>query len=102
MLCILFNVNKIKCGTKSNLFFTKKNDKIFELLGSGLIYYSIGFISINIISSGLVKFGIFEEANLNVNLSELIYLIVIAIFMLIISKILKNGYELKKENDLTI
>lgn len=102
MLCILFNVNKIKCGTKSNLFFTKKNGKIFELLGSGLIYYSIGFISINIISSGLVKFGIFEEVNLNVNLSELIYLIVIAIFMLIISKILKNGYELKKENDLTI
>jgi hypothetical protein len=102
MLCILFNVNKIKCGTKSNLFFTKKNGKIFELLGSSLIYYSVGFISINMISSGMVKYGILEEANLNVNLSELIYLIVIAIFMLIISKILKNGYELKKENDLTI
>ncbi|WP_339836362.1 DUF2975 domain-containing protein [uncultured Maribacter sp.] len=102
MLWLLFKVNKITYGDNSNLFFSKKNGKIFKLLGSGLIYYAIGFFLINIISSAMIKFGLLGEYNQNVTLSELIYLVVIAIFILIISKIIKDGYELKKENDLTI
>jgi len=79
--------------------------KIFEALGNGLLYYSIGIFSIILIKSGLEKVAFLKELkayNLNVIISELFTLIVIVIFILIISQLIKDGYELRKENDLTI
>jgi len=86
-------------------FFEDFLVKIFEALRNGLLYYSIGIFSIILIKSGLEKVAFLKELkayNLNVTFSELFTLIVIAIFILIISQLIKDGYELRKENDLTI
>ncbi|WP_418888249.1 DUF2975 domain-containing protein [Maribacter arcticus] len=86
-------------------FFEDFLVKIFEALGNGLLYYSIEIFSIILIKSGLEKVAFLKELkayNLNVTFSELFTLIVIAIFILIISQLIKDGYELRKENDLTI
>jgi hypothetical protein len=86
-------------------FFEDFLVKIFEALGNGLLYYSIEIFSIILIKSGLEKVAFLKELkayNLNVTFSELFPLIVIAIFILIISQLIKDGYELRKENDLTI
>jgi hypothetical protein len=105
MLWLLFKFSKITFGDKTDIVFSKKNGKIFEALGNGLLYYSIGIFSIILIKSGIEKVAFLKELkayNLNVTFSELFPLIVIAIFILIISQLIKDGYELRKENDLTI
>tara|TARA_R110000744_G_C19265779_1_gene551864 strand:- start:548 stop:874 length:327 start_codon:yes stop_codon:yes gene_type:complete len=105
MLWLLFKFSKITFGDNTDLLFTKKNGKIFEALGNGFLVYSIGIISIILIKTGLENVAFFRELkayNLNITFSEIFPLIIIAIFIRIISQLIKDGYELRKENDLTI
>jgi len=82
-------------------FFNKENGTSFKRTGKAIVQ----FVIINLISS-FIYAGIDKTDG---DLSKLpeefianIVLLMMALFLLIISNLIQNGYQLKKENDLTI
>ena len=94
---------------KTDTIFTEKNSAIFRKVANGLIAYSVLIFFIRLIEKSFeitLEYGISASYTLGKNfgtaLSGRISLLVIAIFLLIIAQLFKEGYRLKQENDLTI
>jgi len=105
-LSLKFRNMVYKTGTSS--FFTEKNGQIFQTVGNGLIYYGVARVLINVIEH---FFEFYSNKNPNlynikfveeVSFFNSIPIFLIAIFLLIIAHLIKDGYRLKNENDLTI
>ncbi|NNK10443.1 MAG: DUF2975 domain-containing protein [Flavobacteriaceae bacterium] len=99
---------KVLKRISEKVLFSKENGKAFFKIGRALVYYSllkfvVGFI--NFISTSVLHEDL-HPYKIGVALGEQIRfripLLGIAMFLLIIAKLMKDGYELKNENDLTI
>ncbi|MDF4203535.1 DUF2975 domain-containing protein [Maribacter sp. SA7] len=106
---LLFKLRKVIPGFKTDTIFTEKNSAIFRKVGNGLITYSVLIFFIRLIEKSFeitLEYGVSASYTLGKNfgtaLSGRISLLVIAIFLLIIAQLIKEGYRLKQENDLTI
>jgi hypothetical protein len=89
--------------------FSESNGIIFKTVGRGILFYSIGIFIIRVIENILITSGIAKESaaynlgrDFGAALSDRIPLLVIAFFLLIVAQLIKDGYDLKQENDLTI
>lgn len=106
---LLLKFRKTIYSVKTESFFSKENSTIFQTVGKGLIYYSIGIFVIRVLEYSFEKVSVAGESvaytlgkNIGSALGDRIPLLIIAFFILIIAKLIKDGYQLKKENDLTI
>lgn len=106
---LLLKFRKVIPEFKTDTIFTEKNSAIFRKVGNGLIAYSVLIFFIRLIEKSYeitLEYGVSASYTLGKNfgtaLSGRISLLVIAIFLLIIAQLIKEGYRLKQENDLTI
>lgn len=105
---LIMKFRKMLYVSNKTSFFSEKNAIISQNLGTGLIYYCILKFFLEVISnsidefSGLRVFGENLGERLLTALFERIPLLLIALFILIIAQLIKEGYTLKQENDLTI
>lgn len=109
IIWLLLKFRKVIPEFKTDTIFTEKNSAIFRKVGNGLIAYSVLIFFIRLIEKSFeitLEYGISASYTLGKNfgtaLSGRISLLVIAIFLLIIAQLIKEGYRLKQENDLTI
>ncbi|MEY8020635.1 DUF2975 domain-containing protein [Muriicola sp. SD30] len=104
----LFNFAKSIKRIQANVFFSQENGKAFNTIGWAFIYYSILKFIIGVVSgiSNSIENEVFTSYNFGhifgENLGARVPLLTFALFLLIISKLMKDGFELKIENDLTI
>lgn len=88
-----------------NNLFSKNNGKAFHSIGIALVFYSVLKFIISSIEE-FVKAVQLESYSIGYILGDQIAarfpLLFLALFLLIISKLMIDGYELKKENELTI
>ncbi|MBU2900882.1 DUF2975 domain-containing protein [Maribacter dokdonensis] len=106
---LLLKFRKVIPEFKTDTIFSEKNSAIFRKVGNGLIAYSVLIFFIRLIEKSFeitVEYGVSASYTLGKNfgtvLSGRISLLIIAIFLLIIARLIKEGYQLKQENDLTI
>jgi len=106
---LLLKFRKVIPEFITDTIFTEKNSTIFRKVGNGLIIYSVLIFFIRLIEKCFeitLEYSVSASYTLSKNfgtvLSGRISLLVIAIFLLIIAKLIKEGYQLKNENDLTI
>ncbi|MGB5554820.1 MAG: DUF2975 domain-containing protein [Flavobacteriaceae bacterium] len=109
MLWLLLKFRKAIYDAKENSIFTKKNSIIFKLVGKGLILYSVFIFILRIVENSLSKVAVLGESTaynfgrkVGAALGDRIPLLIIAFFLLIVAQLIKEGYQLKDENDLTI
>ncbi len=109
MFWLLLKFRKTIYSVKTESFFSKQNREIFQIVGKGLIYYSIGIFLIRVLENSFEKVSVLGEStaynlgrNVGAAIADRIPLLLIAFFILIIAKLIEDGYRLKKENDLTI
>jgi len=109
IIWLLLKFRKVIPEFKTDTIFTEKNSAIFRKVGNGLIAYSVLIFFIRLIEKSFeitLEYGVSASYTLGKNfgtaLSGRISLLVIAIFLLIIAQLIKEGYRLKQENDLTI
>lgn len=108
LLWLILKFRKMVYSIKSTSLFSEKNEIVFRLVGKGLIYYSIGMYILSFAKKALGPANPQESSAYNLGtyfgtgLRIVIPYLVIALFMLIIAQLIKDGYHLKNENDLTI
>ncbi len=109
MFWLLLKFRKTIYSIKAESFFSKQNSTIFKTVGKGLIYYSIGIFIIRVFENSFEKVSVIGQSvaynmgkNVGAAIADRIPLLLIAFFILIIAKLIEDGYQLKKENDLTI
>lgn len=109
LLWLLLQFGKLFYSAKPSSFFSTKNGKIFEIIGKGMILYTALILPVRILLSSFEKnteFGDLINYSLERNIIEVINAhypsLIIAVFILIISHLIRDGRLLKKENDLTI
>ncbi|TVZ15838.1 DUF2975 domain-containing protein [Maribacter sp. MAR_2009_72] len=84
-------------------FLSKKNGKSFKTIGRVFLYYSFIRLFINIIEISLGEnYQKLIEYNTKGVIEGVVTLLITSLFLLIISKIIDQGYYFKNENDLTI
>jgi len=104
----LFNFTKSIKRIQANVLFSQENGKAFYAIGRAFIYYAILKFIIGVVGgiSNSIENEVFSSYNFGRILGEQIAarlpLLIFSLFLLIISKLMKDGYELKIENDLTI
>ena len=102
----LFKFIKALKGISEKALFSKENGEAFFAIGKAFIYYSIFKFIVGIASSISIENEVFNPYNFGrmfgEQLGARLPLLIFALFVLIISKLMKDGYELKNENDLTI
>jgi hypothetical protein len=108
---LLFTIIKIAINLNKNLLFTKKNSKQLYSVGIGTIVFTLLLIFIQVpleLSILINKTGPKETYSYYLGsafgfiIAKRLYLFVIAIFILIISSLIKSGEIIQKENNLTI
>ncbi|MGB5646619.1 DUF2975 domain-containing protein [Muriicola sp.] len=108
---ILFHLFKFTKSIKqisANVLFSQENGKAFNAIGRAFIYYAILKFIVGVVSSisNSIENEVFSSYNfgriLGEQMAARLPLLMFSLFLLIISKLMKDGYELKNENDLTI
>ena len=108
---LLFTLIKIAINLNKNLLFTTKNAKQLNSVGVGIIIFTLVLILIQIpleLSMLINKtdpketFFYYLGYTFGFIIAKRLYLFMIAIFILIISSLIKSGEVIQQENDLTI
>lgn len=108
---LLFILIKVAMNLNKNLLFTIKNAKQLNFVGVGIIIFTLVLILIQIpleISMIIAKedsketFSYYLGYTFGFIIAKRLYLFMIAIFILIISSLIKSGEIIQQENDLTI
>jgi hypothetical protein len=108
-LWLLIKFRKTIYTLHTGSVFSTKNGFSFTSIGRGLLFYSAGIFFIRVFENILNKPAVKGESiaynlgrDFGAALSDRIPLLVIAFFLLIVAQLIKEGYHLKQENDLTI
>jgi len=108
LLWLFLKFRKVVYQMRGDTIFFKKNQEMFYRIGRGTIYYSIGMFLVQLVQKFLEN-SVTEKSvaytlgyNLGESLGDRIPLLILALFLLIIAELISDGYQLKKENDLTI
>lgn len=108
---LLFTLIKIAINLNKNLLFTAKNAKQLNSVGVGVFIFTLVLILIQIplelsmlINETDTKetFSYYLGYTFGFIIAKKLYLFMIAIFILIISSLIKSGEVIQQENDLTI
>jgi hypothetical protein len=93
-------VNKLTLDT----FLSKNNGISFNITGRTLIYYGLIRLVLSWfeISPLLNAYKEFIDTNYKEVFQSVILLLITGLFLLIISKLITKGFQIKQENDLTI
>ncbi|MEP2278223.1 DUF2975 domain-containing protein [Maribacter sp.] len=109
VLWLLIKFRKTIYTLHTDSVFSAKNGFSFTAIGRGLLFYSAGIFIIRVFENILNKPAVKGESvaynfgrDFGAALSDRIPLLVIAFFLLIVAQLIKEGYDLKQENDLTI
>ncbi|HKL90894.1 MAG TPA: DUF2975 domain-containing protein [Allomuricauda sp.] len=106
---LLLTLRKTVYDSESTSLFSKENKFIFKRVGNGFIYYSIAIFLVRLVENYSGQTGGINDSSsylFGYNIGQLIRdripLLVIGIFILILADLIRDGYDLKQENDLTI
>ncbi|NND79813.1 MAG: DUF2975 domain-containing protein [Maribacter sp.] len=109
MLWHLRNFKKVVKKSKNTSLFNNSNYKAFHSVGMAFIYYTVARFTIRIVEFMLSNVDEGQQSiayqfgrNIGEGVSNQFPLLIVALFLLIIAELIKDGYQLKKENDLTI
>ncbi|TDS12697.1 DUF2975 family protein [Maribacter caenipelagi] len=99
----LFKFSRVINKLNLENFLSKKNGKSFRTIGRVFLYYSFIRLFINVIEISLGEnYQKLTEYNGKGVIEGVVTLLITSLFLLIISKIIDQGYNFKQENDLTI
>lgn len=118
LVYLIYKLNifrKVVIDLSKRLIFTERNGKQLISIGKGIIFFGIilSFIDsglrihidlqcINEIKSNSYFFGYFLGYGISTIIFKRLYIFMIALFILMIAKLINEGTLLKQENDLTI
>lgn len=101
MLWLILKFRKTIYNFKTDSIFSEKNSSVFNTVGKGLIYYSAIKFIIKLVEKSFDELVVGESLtrnwgrNMGTSIVESIPLLVIALFLLIIAQLIKDGYQLK-------
>ena len=99
----LFKFSRVINKLNLENFLSKKNGKSFRTIGRVFLYYSFIRLFINGIEISLGEnYQKLIEYNAKGVIEGVVTLLITSLFLLIISKIIDQGYHFKNDNDLTI
>lgn len=109
MLWHLRKFKKVVKKSKNTSLFNNSNHKAFHSVGMAFIYYTAARFIIRIVEFMLSNVDDSQQSiayqfgrNIGEGVSNHFPLLIVALFLLIIAELIKDGYQLKKENELTI
>ena len=93
---------------KNKILFTTKNNRVFKQLGKALVIFSIVLFILKVVER-IFKSPIEHKLDavyiINIIIESFVKrmpLVIMGLFLLIIAKLINEGFELKEENELTI
>jgi len=87
---------------KTDMIFTEKNSVIFQKVGNKLVIYSVLIFIISLIEKFFEIIFEYDVSASYILIKNFGTVLSGRIFFLIIERLIKEGYHLKQENDLTI